>query len=538
MIFGPRPILVYDTTLRDGNQGEDVNFSIADKLRIAEQLDLLGVHFIEGGWPSASPKDARFFEEMLSRGLKRSKLVAFGSTRKKGVTPARDRQVAAMAKLPVKYIALVGKTWELHIREVLHTAREENLKMIRETVAYLKDRGKQVFFDAEHFFDGFRESEQYAQDCIGAAVSAGADLVCLCDTNGGALPSQVADTWDRVMPYYDIEFGIHAHNDGGLAVANTLTAVEHGAAMVQGTINGFGERCGNADLCSVIPDLMLKMKCEVIPEASLKKLRQTSHLAWELVNRSSDSHQPYVGDSAFAHKGGQHADAVLKNSRTYEHIDPALVGNRNRILVSDQAGRSTILHKAREVGLDLDREDPAVIEVLDQVKRLESQGYEYEGADASFELLMQKAQGKRKQYFKFKGFRVTVEKRPDDLEARAEATIMVEVEGQGVEHTAAEGDGPVNALDNALRKALERFFPTLKKMRLTDYKVRVLPAGLGTASQVRVLCEYTDGRSHWGTVGVSENIIEASWQALTDSVVYKLYLDEKRSKQKHARKSK
>jgi len=531
-------ILVYDTTLRDGNQGEDVNFSLEDKLRIAAKLDELGVHFIEGGWPSASPKDAKFFSEMLARGLKTSKLVAFGSTRKKGISPAKDPQVKALAQAPVKYIAVVGKTWELHIREVLHTGREENLKMIGETIAYLRERGKKVFFDAEHFFDGYRESQNYTLDCIDAAVRAGAELVCLCDTNGGAMPGELAGAcWD-VMPMFNAEFGIHTHNDSGLAVANSILAVEQGVSMVQGTINGFGERCGNADLCSLIPDLMLKMNYKVIPEAKLKKLRETSHLVWELVNRSPDSRQPFVGDSAFAHKGGQHADAVLKNSRTYEHIDPGLVGNRNRILVSDQAGKSTILYKAREVGLDLDREDPEVIAVLDEVKRLESQGYEYEGADASFELLMQKAQGKRKRYFNFKGFRVTVEKRPTDPSARAEATIMVEVEGQGVEHTAAEGDGPVNALDNALRKALERFFPSLKKLRLTDYKVRVLPAGLGTASQVRVLCEYSDGKNHWGTVGVSENIIEASWQALTDSVVYKLYLDEKKSRQKNARKSK
>jgi len=531
-------ILVYDTTLRDGTQGEDVNFSLEDKLRIAEKLDQLGVHFIEGGWPGANPKDRKFFQVMAARGLKKSKLAAFGSTRRKGVTPARDEQLRALATLPVEYVTVVGKTWELHVRDVLRAGLEENLKMIEETIGYLRSHGKKVFFDAEHFFDGFRESRDYALACIDAAEDAGAELICLCDTNGGAMPGEIEDACVEVKDMLSLPFGIHAHNDGGLAVANSLIAVVHGATMVQGTINGFGERCGNADLCALLPDLMLKMGCEAIPRANLQKLRRTSHLLWELTNRPPDSRQPFVGDSAFAHKGGQHADAVLKTSKSYEHIDPSLVGNRRRILVSDQAGKSTILFKAREFGLKLDRKSPVVRSVLEEVKKLESQGYEFEGAEASFELLLEKARGKRKDYFKFKGFRVTDEKRPTDKVARAEATIMVEVEGEGTEHTAAEGVGPVNAIDHALRKALERFFPSLKQVRLVDYKVRVLPAGIGTASQVRVLIESTDGKDYWGTVGVSDNIIEASWQALIDSVTYKLYKDEKKGKRKNGGKGK
>jgi len=529
-----RQIYIYDTTLRDGCQGEDVNFSIEDKLRIAEKLDELGMHFIEGGWPSANPKDERFFKELIARGLKNSKLVAFGSTCKKNLTPGKDPQVAKLARLDVEYVAVVGKSWLLHIKDVLHTSPKENLRMIGDTIDYLCQRGKKVFFDAEHFFDAYRESGSYALDCLEKACEAGAEVICLCDTNGGAMPSEVVSVIKEVLALFPVKFSIHSHNDCGLAVANSLLAVEAGVEMVQGTINGFGERCGNADLCAVIPDLMLKMGYKVLEQDKLKNLREVSHLVWELINRAPDSHQPYVGDSAFAHKGGQHTDAVLKNPKTYEHIDPSLVGNRRRILISDQAGKSTILFKTKEFGIRLSRSSPLVKKVLNEVKKLEEQGYEFEGAEASFELLLEKHLGRRKRYFNFKGFRVIDEKRPEDKVPRAEATIMVEVEGK-VEHTAAEGVGPVNALDNALRKALERFYPSLKEVKLIDYKVRVLPAGLGTASQVRVLIESTDGEDRWGTVGVSDNIIEASWQALIDSIDYKLYKDEKKKKRKKSK---
>jgi len=524
-----KQIYVYDTTLRDGCQGEDVNFSIEDKLRIAQKLDELGIHFLEGGWPTANPKDERFFQLILSQGLKNSKLVAFGSTCKKGLRPSQDPQVSKLAKLKVDYVSIVGKSWELHIRQVLNTSLKENLRMISQTIDYLKQRGKKVFFDAEHFFDGFKESRSYTLDCLNQAYEAGADIICLCDTNGGAMPQEVVDACGEVLKLFPAKFSIHSHNDCGLAVANSLLAVQQGVEMVQGTINGFGERCGNADLCILIPNLMLKLGYQVLEKENLKKLREISHLVWELVNRPPDTHQPYVGDSAFAHKGGQHTDAVLKNPRTYEHINPALVGNQRRVLVSDQAGKSTILYKAHQLGIALKPKSALVREVLGRIKKLEEQGYQFEGAEASFELLLENALGKRKRYFNFRGFRVIDEKRPEDKVPRAEATIMVEVGGK-VEHTAAEGVGPVNALDNALRKALERFYPSLKQVRLIDYKVRVLPAGLGTASQVRVLIESTDGKDHWGTVGVSDNIIEASWQALTDSIDYKLYKDEKRKK--------
>ncbi len=527
----PKQIYLYDTTLRDGSQGEDVNFSLEDKLRIAEKLDDLGIHYLEGGWPSANPKDLEFFRRLSGARLKNAQLVAFGSTVKKNLTPGQDPQVSALAKLPVKFVTIVGKTWELHIREVLRASRGKNLEMIRDTIDYLAQRGKKVFFDAEHFFDGFRHSKSYAQDCLAAAVEAGAQGICLCDTNGGAMPEQVMKTCAEVIPRFPTRFSIHAHNDCGLAVANSLLAVAQGAEMVQGTINGFGERCGNADLCQVIPDLMLKLGFRAIPEPNLKKLRETSHLVWELVNRPPESRQPFVGDSAFAHKGGQHADAVLKDSRTYEHIRPARVGNRRRILVSEQAGKSTILHKAKEFGIELENRNPMARKILKEVKKRERQGYEFEGAEASFELMMKKAFGKRKRYFNFHGFRVIDEKRDIDKVPRAEATIMLEA-GGALEHTAASGVGPVNALDAALRKALERFYPQLKEVRLVDYKVRVLPAGIGTASQVRVLIESTDGRDYWGTVGVSDNIIEASWQALIDSMDYKLYKDEKKRPRK------
>jgi len=522
-----KQIYIYDTTLRDGTQGAEVNFTVADKLRIAQKLDELGIHYIEGGWPSANPKDLVFFQELSALGLKNSQLVAFGSTCRKNLSPSQDPQVKELTMLPVKYVAVVGKTWEFHIQEVLKINLKENLRMIRETIEYFCSHNKKVFFDAEHFFDGYKRSHSYALDCIAEAVEAGAEVVCLCDTNGGAMPEEVKTAFAEIVQLFPILLSIHTHNDCGLAVANSLLAVEQGAQIVQGTINGFGERCGNADLCVLIPDLMLKMNYQVIAETNLKKLREASHLVWELTNRPPDNHQPYVGDSAFAHKGGQHIDAVLKNPKTYEHIEPAKVGNRRRILISDQAGKSTILYKSSELGVRLNRHNPMVRKVLDEIKKLEMQGYQFDGAEASFELLLKKARGKKKTYFTFKGFRVIDEKRAEDPVPRVEATIMVEGPG-GVEHSAAEGVGPVNALDNALRKALEHFFPQLKEVRLIDYKVRVLPAGIGTASQVRVLIESTDGEERWGTVGVSDNIIEASWQALIDSIDYKLYKDEKK----------
>jgi 2-isopropylmalate synthase len=522
-----KSIKVYDTTMRDGSQAADITFSLEDKIRIAQALDELGIHYLECGWPGSNPRDMRFFKEAGKLKFKNAEIVAFGSTRRKGVSPGRDPQISELLAAGTKVVTIVGKTWKLHGRRVLGVSAKENLAMIGESIDFLKQKGRRVFFDAEHFFDGYRSDPVYALEVMRTAEEAGADLVCACDTNGGAMPLEVAAALREVRKNISIPLGIHTHNDCELAVANSMVAVQEGAVQVQGTINGFGERCGNADLCALIPNLMLKEGYSVIGRNKLKHLRDVSRLVYELANKPPDTHQAYVGDNAFAHKGGQHADAVIKDPRTYEHITPDTVGNRRKILVSDLSGKSNIAYKANEYGINLDKASPETKEILSEVKRLEDQGYQFEGAEASFELLMRKAIRGRRAYFRFKGFRVIDEKRAEDEVPRVEATIMVEVSGK-VEHTAAEGVGPVNALDNALRKALERFYPSLKDVRLIDYKVRVLPAGRGTASQVRVLIESTDGRERWGTVGVSDNIIEASWQALTDSVDYKLYKDEKK----------
>ncbi|HUT55629.1 MAG TPA: citramalate synthase [bacterium] len=529
-------VTIYDTTLRDGSQGEDVSFSVNDKLRIAQKLDELGVHYIEGGWPGANPKDTQFFQEARKLPLHHAALAAFGSTRRKGLSPGQDPQVKDLLDAHTRIVTIVGKTWDFHVREVLGASLTENLAMISDTIDHLKQKGREVFFDAEHFFDAWRANRTYTEEVIMAAARAGADSICLCDTNGGSLPGQIVAALAATRELIALPLGIHCHNDSELAVANTLAAVKHGAAMVQGTINGLGERAGNANLCSIIPDLILKLGVSCIPRARLKKLREVSHFIYELALMAPPTHQPFVGDSAFAHKGGQHGDAVRKNPETYEQIEPELVGNRRRFIVSDLSGCASIEAKAEEYGCSLPRKTDEARHLLQEVKRLEEQGYQFEGAEASFELLMHAAMGKRKRYFDFKGFRVIDERKPEDVTARAEATIMLEVQGKGEAHTAAAGVGPVNALDNALRKALERFFPRLNEVRLIDYKVRVLPAGLATASKVRVLIESTDGTDTWGTVGVSDNIIEASWQALIDSIDYKLFKDEKQGRRKKGRK--
>jgi 2-isopropylmalate synthase len=527
-----RKIKIYDTTLRDGSQGEDISFSLNDKLRIAARLDELGVHYLEGGWPGANPKDTQFFKEAKKLGLKSATLVAFGSTRRKGVTPAKDPQVRDLIAAGTSAVTVVGKTWDFHVREVLRCSPAENLTMIADTIDLLKRRRREVIFDAEHFFDAFRANRAYAEETLLTAANAGADSICLCDTNGGSMPEFIAAVCDAVRELVPTPLGIHCHNDCELAVANSLVAVEHGAEMVQGTVNGFGERAGNANLCSIIPNLAFKRGYHCLPAAKLKRLREVSHFVYELALIAPPSHQPFVGDSAFAHKGGQHGDAVRKNPGTYEQLDPELVGNHRRFVISDLSGASSIVVKAEEYGYNLSREDNEARSLLQQVKLLEEQGYQFEGAEASFELLMSEALSRRKRFFEFKGFRVFDQKLASGEAGRAEATVMLEVKGRGTAHTAALGVGPVNALDNALRKALERFFPNLKEMRLVDFKVRVLPAGLATASKVRVLIESTDGRDSWGTVGVSENIIEASWQALIDSIDYKLLKDEKAKKHK------
>ncbi len=522
-----KKILLYDTTLRDGTQAEEVAFSVEDKVRVAMRLDDLGIHYIEGGWPGSNPRDIEFFRVMEGKRLGHATLVAFGSTRRAGVKVGDDGNVRHLLRAAAPVVAIFGKSSKLHVQKALRVTLAENLDMIGETTAYLKKRKEKVFFDAEHFFDGFKIDPVYAMKTIRAARDAGADCIVLCDTNGGTLPFEVAEIVAHVREGLEADLGIHAHNDADTAVASTLAAVREGAVMVQGTINGFGERCGNADLCSIIPAIELKMGLHCMDSDRLSKLRDTSSFVYEIANISERKHQPYVGRSAFAHKAGMHVSAVRRAPLTYEHIEPESVGNRQRILVSDLSGRSNIICKAEELGLDVDSASPVVKEVLEKLKALENEGFQYEGAEASFELLMQEALKEKKTCFSLHGFRVIDEKRPTDRIPRAEATIKIEVGGE-VEHTAAEGTGPVNALDRALRKALERFYPCLKDVRLIDFKVRVLEGQEGTAAKVRVLVESGDGVERWGTVGVSENVIEASWQALVDSLEYKLYRDGKK----------
>ncbi len=521
---------LYDTTLRDGTQAEDISFSVEDKVRIARKLDDLGIHFIEGGWPGSNPRDIEFFKAMRAEKLLNSVLVSFGSTRRGGVKAKDDANIKALLASKTPAVTVFGKTWKFHVLKALRVSLDENLEMIFDSVSYLKKRVR-VLYDAEHFFDGYKEDPEYAIKTLVAAEDAGAEEIVLCDTNGGTLPFEVSEIMKAVRSRVKAPLGIHAHNDSESAVANTLMAVKEGATMVQGTINGFGERCGNANLCSIIPALKLKMGVDCITDERLTRLRETARFVYEIANLPHFKHQPYVGDSAFAHKGGIHVNAVLKNPLTYEHVRPELVGNRQRVLVSDLSGRSNILYKAQEYGVDIESNSEAVKTVLGELKELEHRGFQYEGAEASFELLMQKALKKKERSFKLLGFRVIDEKRKEDEEARAEAIIKLEVGGV-VEHTAAEGNGPVNALDAALRKALERFYPAIKDVKLLDFKVRVLAGVQGTAAKVRVLVESGDGVEKWGTVGVSDNVIEASWQALVDALEYKLFKDRKKTRRK------
>ncbi len=519
---------IYDTTLRDGTQAEDISLTVEDKLRIAQLLDGLGIHYVEGGWPGSNPRDIEFFRQAKSLRLEQAKLCAFGSTCRAGVAPADDASLQALLEAETSVVTIFGKSWDLHVEEALRIPLAQNLELIQSSVAYLKGRVEEVIYDAEHFFDGFKANPEYALQTVQAAVAGGADVVVLCDTNGGGLPREVADTFAVVREVVATRLGIHCHNDSELAVANTLIAVEAGASHVQGTINGFGERCGNANLASILPALVLKMGRSCISTERLARLRSVARTVDELANLAHNKHQPYVGDSAFAHKGGVHVSAVLRNPLTYEHIEPHLVGNTQRVLISDLSGRGNVLSKARELGIDWDGSEALATEVVEQVKQLEAQGYLYEGAEASFEILLKKALGRHRTFFELIGFRVIDEKRHENEEPIAEATIMVRAHGE-VEHTAAIGNGPVNALDHALRKALEKFYPAIRDVRLVDFKVRVLTSGGGSESRVRVLIESSDGVSTWGTVGVSENIIQASWRALVDSIEYKLLRDEERA---------
>ncbi len=516
-------ITLYDTTLRDGTQGAGITLSSDDKLRIAERLDELGFDYIEGGWPGSNPKDMEFFDRARTHTWRHARIAAFGSTRRAGLSPERDENLNTLLAAQTPAVAVFGKSWDLHVREALRTTLEENLLMIEESVRYLRSREIEVIYDAEHYFDGLRANSAYALATLAAACRGGADVVVLCDTNGGTLPADIRAGVEAARTVLPGPLGIHTHNDGELGVANALVAVQAGARHVQGTINGLGERCGNANLVSVIPNLQLKLGYSCLPDASLTRLGELSRYVSELANMAPNEYQPFVGRNAFAHKGGVHASAVMAHPPTYEHIPPEIVGNQRRVVISDLSGRGTVLYKAEEMGVDLSKDRPEVRAILAELKRLEHEGFQFEGAEASFELLMRRILGQHRPSFTLKGLRVMVEKRQDG-QCAAEASIRVAVEGQE-EHTAAEGNGPVHALDRALRKALERFYPEIRTVRLVDYKVRVLNADAATAARVRVLIQSTDGTRTWGTVGVSENVVEASWQALVDSLEYVLLGD-------------
>jgi len=520
---GPARIALYDTTLRDGTQGAGITLSADDKLRIAERLDEFGIDYIEGGWPGSNPKDMEFFERAQDCSWRHARITAFGSTRRAGIAPEQDENLRTIIAARTPAAALVGKSWDLHVREALHTTLDENLRMIEDSVRYLRGQGIEVVYDAEHFFDGWKANPEYALATLQAARRGGADVVVLCDTNGGCLPFEIRAGVEAARRAGDGPLGIHTHNDGDLGVANTLVAVASGAIHVQGTVNGLGERCGNANLISIIPNLQLKMGYRCVPEVSLSRLGELSRYVSEVANMAPNEYQPFVGRNAFAHKAGLHVSAVMAHPPTYEHIPPEAVGNERRVLVSDLSGRSNVLYKAQEMGVDLSKDRPEVREILAELKRLEHEGFQFEGAEASFELLMRRTMGQYRPAFTLKSLRVMVEKR-EAGECTAEASIRVAVEGQE-EHTAAEGNGPVHALDRALRKALERFYPEIGRVRLVDYKVRVLNADAATAARVRVLIQSTDGTRTWGTVGVSENVVEASWQALVDSLEYVLLKD-------------
>ncbi|MCG6552450.1 MAG: citramalate synthase [Candidatus Magnetominusculus sp. LBB02] len=519
-------IEIYDTTLRDGTQAEDISLTLEDKLLITEKLDSFGIHYIEGGMPASNPKDAEYFRQIRTMKLKTAVIAAFGSTHRPGIAAHDDVNLQALVAAGTECVTIFGKTWDFHVKHALGIENAENLRVIYNSFKFLKSHVKKVFFDAEHFFQGYINNPAYAIECLKAAVEGGADCLVLCDTNGGCLPAQIYDITTTVKQAVNAPLGIHAHNDSDCAVANTIEAVRAGAVQVQGTINGLGERCGNANLCSIIPNLQLKLGYECLGggDTALTQLRDVSRYVTEIVNMPHLKRQPYVGDSAFAHKGGMHVSAIIKHASTYEHIVPELVGNSQRILISDLSGKSTLQKKAEGFGLDMVEKSKAG-KLLDLLKGLENQGYQFEGAEASFELLIKKETGQYKQAFEFLGFQLITQKTCHEQASTNTAIIKMRLPDGELVHTAAEGTGPVHALDNALRKALERYYPALKEVSLHDYKVRVLSGGAGTSSGVRVLIESGDQHSRWGTVGVSPNVIEASWHALVDSIEYKLHKD-------------
>ncbi|EXX86984.1 transferase [Paenibacillus darwinianus] len=524
-------IYVFDTTLRDGTQGEGISLSADDKIKIARKLDKLGVHYIEGGNPGSNNKDIEFFKRVKELKLN-AKLTAFGSTRRKNIAVEQDGNLQRIVESGVPAATLVGKAWDFHVHTALQTTLEENLSMIYDSFAYLKQYGMEAIYDAEHFFDGFKNNPDYALAALRKAHEAGADWLVLCDTNGGTLPNEIRDIVARVRNELNAPIGIHTHNDCELAVANTLAAVQAGATQIQGTINGYGERCGNANLCSIIPNLQLKMQYHCIADEQMQQLTSVARYVSEIANAHMPVGQPFVGSAAFAHKGGIHVSAVMKDSKTYEHIAPELVGNKQRVLVSELAGQSNIISKAQEMGLDVNANNEHTKSIIDKIKDLEHQGYQFEGADASLELLLREAFGQTKEIFRLESFKMLVEKSAGQM--MSEAIVKVNVDGQTV-YTAAEGNGPVNALDNALRKALVQFYPDIMGVVLSDYKVRVIDEKDATAAKVRVMIESTDFDNTWSTVGVSDNIIEASWEALVDSIRYALLGSEKQESEQATR---
>ena len=516
-------IEIYDTTLRDGSQGEGVHFSLQDKLLITRKLDELGIDYIEGGYPLSNPKDSEYFLQVRDLPLKHTTIAAFGMTRRRGVGPEDDAGMKSLIASGAPLITIVGKSWDLHVSEVLRVSEQENLQMIRDSVAYCKSAGHRVFYDAEHFFDGYRANPDYCLETIRAAEDAGAEVIILCDTNGGTLPDELGEMVAAASQPVGVPLGIHCHNDCDVAVANTLLAVDRGVTQVQGTINGIGERCGNVDLLSVIANLSVKKQgYELLRPESLKLLTKASRYVYEIANMNFRSNQPFVGSSAFAHKGGMHAHAIARRTESYEHVAPAPLGNERRILVSELSGRSNILAKTAKHGIGPD--DELNRKILNRVQDLEKDGYQFEAAEASFDLMVRRMIGVHEPRFDRISYRVNIEVDGHPPEPLTEATVKIRV-GEEVRHTVDEGDGPVNALDGALRKALEPHFPRLTEMQLVDYKVRVINALAGTAARVRVVIESRDHEEVWGTVGVSENIIEASWLALVDSFEYKLWKD-------------
>ncbi len=514
-------IEIFDTTLRDGTQGEAVSLTVRDKIIIAQKLDDFGIDIIEGGWPGSNPRDVEFFQEIRKIKLKHAQMCAFGSTARSLDKIETDANLIALLDADTPIVSIFGKTWKFHSEKSLGLTEDQNAELIYKSVKYLKDSGRKVIYDAEHFFDGFKDNSQFAIRMLESAQNGGADVIVLCDTNGGTLPHELKAAIDEVKKSISKPIGIHAHNDSEVAVANTIIAVESGATHIQGTINGLGERCGNANLVSIIPNLLIKMNCKTKKELSLEQLTSLSNSVYEIMNLNPNTRAAFVGKSAFAHKGGIHVSAVLKDSKMYEHINPSLVGNSQRVLISDLSGQSNIKYKAKEFGVEVDETSEFNKKLVKHIKEKEYEGYQFDGAEASFELILRNETNEFIPFFK------TIDSRiytffDKDRHNNAEAVLKIEVNGE-IEHTAAEGDGPVNALDNALRKALLRFYPDLSNVKLVDYKVRVLDEKEATAAKVRVLIETSDGETTWSTVGVSTNIIEASWQALCDGLNYKLY---------------